>query len=542
MFIRVPFFDFVLLEDTTHLDSQPSFSKITKTKILEIWKRPYLNYMPLTYSIWGIAAHLTEKRPLEEMAHSKSGVLKDFRFSPALFHILPLAFHLMTAFLLFWLFCFLTHHPLGSFLGALLFAIHPVQVESVAWVSSLKDTLSGFWGVLAIFLFLLAHETPPKSKTFKFFILTSTFALFLSLCSAPSAIALPIITLIIIYYLYKKERFQYASKFLLGWGFLTIPFFFSQYTSSSNQNLFSNLPSVKEQILVSLDSLSFYFCKIMMPLHLAIDYGRNTLWVLTQTSVHTTASIFFVFIFALTLFLKWNKMKWALACQGIFLAGLIPTFLFQRLLFQPYSSVADRDLYFSMVGVGLALAFIIKQTSKKPAIALGLTLILIFFGTRSFFQTFYWKDTPHLINHALEINSESALAHNTLGHFYEKTEDYSKAISHFTSALILNPESASYDRMGAIHLVMGNFSSAKTIYEKALLLHPLSSVDFHGLGLSWMGLGNKAMAQDNFAKASALSPRDWASSNAVKQLKRELFSTKKPAKSHPHRKNHRGSL
>ena len=538
VFIRVPFSDFVLLEDTTHLDSQPYFSKLTKTNILDIWKRPYLNYMPLTYSIWAIAAHLTERKPLDEMAHSKSGVLKDFRFSPVLFHILPLTFHLMTAFLLFWLFCFLTHHPLGSFLGALLFAIHPIQVESVAWVSSLKDTLSGFLGVLSIFIFILAQESPPKSKTFKFFIFSSTCAFFLSLCSAPSAIAIPLITLLICFYFYKRERFQYASRFLLGWGLLTIPFFVFQYTSSSNQNFLTNLPPLKEQILVSLDSLSFYFSKIILPLHLAVDYGRNTAWVLTQTAIHTTASIFFVFIFALTLFLKWNKMKWALACEAIFLAGLIPTFLFQRLLFQPYSSVADKDLYLSMIAVGLAVAFITKQTSKKPAIALGFMLILIFFGTRSFFQTFYWKDTPHLLNHALEINSESALAHNTLGHFYEKMEDYNKAVSHFTSALILNPESASYHRMGAIHLAMGNFSAAKTIYEKALLLHPLSSVDFHGLGLSWMGLGNKAMAQDNFAKASALSPRDWASSNAVKQLKRDLFPKNKTAKNHPHRKTH----
>lgn len=537
-FIQVPFFDFVVLEDTTYLDTNPYFSKIESSKILELWKRPYLHYMPLTYSLWGVAAHLTEKKPLEQIPKSKTGVLKEFRFNPFLFHSLTLVFHLGSVFLLFWFLCFLTHHPMASFLASLLFAIHPVQVESVAWVSGLKETLGGFFSILSLFLFLMGQERPPRSRSYQLFFLASTSSFILGLCSNPSTIALPWMALVLQYFLYKKERFLVGAKSLFIWIGISIPFLLAEKTGKSWASGLAPGLQLKEKVILGLDSLSFSFRQLLFPLNLGVDYGRTPEWVLNHTSVHTTAVLFFVFIFSLTLFLKWNKIQWALAAESIFLAALLPSFFFSRLLFQTSSSVADQDLYLPLIGLVIGFAFALKLFFNKPAVALGSVIFLVLLVTRSYFQTFYWKDTPSLMNQALKVNPDSTLAHQTLARFYEREENYEEAISHFKFSAALSPDPAIFHQLGNIELALGHFKEAKVQFENALTLSPLSAKDYHGLGLSLVGMGDKLRAQDTFAKAKALSPRDWNSTTALRHLHRDLVSNNKKQRPGTRRKGH----
>jgi len=522
VFIRVPFFDFVQLEDPTHLDSHPQFSSSHATNIFDLWKRPYLIYMPATYSVWNITGKLNPPQPLDSIPRTQTGVLKKFRFNSFVFHCLPILFHLANVFVLFWLLCFLTGHPLGSFFGALFFGIHPLQVESVAWVSGLKETLGGFWGFLAILTFLLGQEMPPRSRGFKFLFLGSTVLFLLSLLSNPSYVAVPIAAAALMYFLYRKERFFLGARLLSLWLALSAPAIWIGRSTRYWAHTPETPLHLKDKVVLALDSLSFYFSKILFPLNLGIDYGRTPDWVLNQTSVHTTAAVFFIFLFSLTLFLKWNKIQWALAGEAFFIFALLPLFLFNRLLFQTSSSVADHDLYFPLAGLALAIAFFLRTFSKKSGVPLVFTLLLITLATRSYFQTGFWKDTPTLLNHALEINSESSIAHRNLGYYYEKEEDYPQAISHFKSSVALHPQAQDFSKIANIYLTKRDYQEARTNFERALNLNPLSSTDYHGLGLSWLGLGNKPLAQENFAKANALTPRNLSSKNALRQVTRDL--------------------
>lgn len=521
VFSRVPFFDFSLIEDTTHLDTNPQFTQITKETFSEVWKTPSPVYMPITYTFWAIAGKASHPKSFAEIPRTKTGVPKSFRFHPFWFHLLPLLFHLGTASLIFWFFCFLTSHPLASFLGALFFAIHPIQVESVAWVSGLKETLGGFFGVLAMCFFLLGEETPPKSKSFKFFLLASTLSFMLSLFSNPRSIAVPLILSGLMFFQYKKPRFLHAGKNLLLWIIFATPFLISHRLSKSWAQPRVVPLDIKSKVLLYLDSLSFYLGKILMPLHLGIDYGRTPEWVLTQTPVHTTAILFFVFFLALTLFLKWNKIQWALACESMIVLSLIPIYLFDRLLFQSSSSVADRDLYLGMIGISLAFAYISKFHLKKAWVSVTLLVWMVLLGTRSFFQTGYWANSQRLLSHALEINSESVLAHHTLGYLYEREEKYQEAISHYKTAGELNPQVGEFHRLGSIFLSMNQPNEAKTYFEKALIINPLSAESYHGLGLTYLELKNKPLARESFAKAIALSPNHLGSANALRYFQRE---------------------
>lgn len=524
VFIRVPSFDFSLLEDPSHLDSGASFSRINKTTFSTPWKKSSSIFMPVTYSLWGWVAQLSQSKSLNSVPQTQTGLPKQFQFSPFLFHLIPLLLHLLTASLLFWLFCFLTSHPTASFIGALCFAIHPVQVESVAWVSGLKETLGGFLGVFSLCVFFLQEEMAPRSKSFKVFLGLSTISFFTALLSNPKTIAIPLMAGGIMFFIYKRPRFVHGAKTLILWLCGSIPLIMLQQTTVSFTHFRNGPLDLKQKILIYLDSLSFYFGKVLMPFHLGVDYGRTAEWVLTQTSVHTTAILFFIFLLGLTLFLRWNKIAWALACESIILTSLIPIYLFERLQFQPSSMVADHDLYLTMIGIGLTLAFsykTFKAISWVPKIALYLLLLL---GTRTFFQTGYWKNTQSLLDHALKINPSSILAHQTLGLFFEKEENYSEAISHYKIALELKPRATEFYRLGKIYLALNNSAEAKNYFEKALTLNPLFAEAYYGIGLSYLGLKNPLLAQENFAKALALSPGHLSSPTSSNQM--QPLSTK----------------
>lgn len=526
VFFRVPFFDFVLIEDTTQLDTNPYLSPISKENLSNLWKRPHVMYMPLTYSLWSLTTQFSKNRPINQLPQTATGVPKQFRFDPLIFHLLPFLFHLAMVILLFWLFCFLTSDPIGSFFGSLIFAIHPVQVESVAWVSSLKEPLGGFLGVLALGLFLLSEEYPPRSKTFRLLFFFSTLSFLMSLFSNPASISFPLMGFVLLVFLYRKERFQHGIKTLSFWLFLTLPVIALQHSGPSWAQTPSSNLNFQQKVILGLDSLSFYFGKLVMPFNLGIDYGRTPYWVFNHTSIHTTAILFFIFILALTLFLRWNRLNWALASEGLVLSALLPIFLFNRLLFQTSSSVADRDLYLAMIGIGLAVAYLTRLWMHKPLIKIALISYLVVIGTQSYFQTLNWANSKRLLTVALEINSQSAIAHHALGYWNEREENYPKAIEHYVAAGKLDPRLSDFTRLANIYLCLKQFNQAKLYFEKALGFNPLSAYAHQGLGLSYLGLGNKILARDSFAKANALAPNLKMAENALRQIQRSIKTAK----------------
>ena len=144
VFFRVLTSGFVNIDDSIHTYRNPHLNPPTIKGIVELWAEPYRRlYVPLTYTAWGAMAFAMAK-PVA--AQGAGGVGAEMEFEPWGFHALNLLLHLCTAlFLVFPLIERFGGKGLPALLGTLVFAIHPVQVEPVAWVSGLKDTLSGFF-------------------------------------------------------------------------------------------------------------------------------------------------------------------------------------------------------------------------------------------------------------------------------------------------------------------------------------------------------------------------------------------------------------
>jgi hypothetical protein len=142
IFIRAANYDFVwddkeLYINEKHLPESAPMSKITGSWL------PKSNemYAPVTYTVWGIAASLSSRLP-------------NGGFSPSMFHIFNILIHIANCLLVFLILNKLLRDQWSAFAGALIFAVHPLQVESVAWISETRGLLAGFFGFLAIWLYV----------------------------------------------------------------------------------------------------------------------------------------------------------------------------------------------------------------------------------------------------------------------------------------------------------------------------------------------------------------------------------------------------
>ena len=154
VFWRVRTHDFINLDDNILVYKNKHFAPVSAENLWPLWQRPHEQiYIPLTYTVWAGLVKLAEVTPSETPAAAPLSELSP-RLDPSVFHSFNLLLHVLNALLVFGIFRVLLKNDWAALAGALLFALHPVQVESVAWVAELKGLLSGFFGLLALWLYV----------------------------------------------------------------------------------------------------------------------------------------------------------------------------------------------------------------------------------------------------------------------------------------------------------------------------------------------------------------------------------------------------
>ncbi|MBN2161215.1 MAG: tetratricopeptide repeat protein [Spirochaetes bacterium] len=511
--------EFVLYDDDFSVYENPYLQSITIQNIVHFWKNPYKNaYMPLSLTIAVIQALFAKTAP------SGSNIIQ---FNPAVFHTTNLIFHLLNAILVFLILRILVKDELACFFGALLFAIHPVQVESVAWVTGIKDVFSGFFSLVAIWQYLLyakssvisiegnkadqdgAHENRDsrvlgkKRKILHYLI--AVFSFLLAILAKPTRVIVPIVTFTLDYFILKR-RFRHIALSLIGFIAVALPIIIlTIYLMSSAVETTFSL-SVIDRFLVASDSLVFYLYKLILPISLGPDYGRTLKFVLSQKL------IYFAWLIPVLLFIVVYSIKkhrsWLLASAGIFIAGVLPLLGFVQFKFQDISSVADRYLYLSMLGPGMALAFFLSLNKKRLVIGIcGVLLGLL--GIISMNQTQYWKNTIVFTTHAIKINPNSSVFHNILGFALAQQGKFDEAISHFSEALKSNPDNAGVHlNLGFALAQQGKFDEAIFHFTEALRLSPDDVGAHSNLGNVLAQQGKYDEAIHHYSEALRLSPND----------------------------------
>jgi Tfp pilus assembly protein PilF len=385
--------------------------------------------------------------------------------------------------------------------GALIFGLHPLQVEAMAWVSGLKDILAGCCGLIALWQYLACVQAQAVQRRRIHYGLATT-AFLLALLAKPSAVVVPALAWVLATSGI-GQPWKRTAQWLGPWFCMAV--IWSVWTKGQQPDTaIVSLTPVWTRPLIALDTITFYLSKFFWPVTLGTDYGRTPQSIVAQ-GWHATMAIPLIGLLVL-----WWKRH---ACWGLWLAaavfsvGLLPVLGFVPFLFQGHSTVADRYTYLSLLGPAIGLAWVGRRIRPYPACTLLGVLVLGLMGWRSYTQVHVWQNTETLFTHALQVNPRSALAHNNMGFTFAEQGRLDEAIAHYQQALQVRPDFAyTHNNFGLALAHQGHLEAAIAAYTQAIRLRPEYVNAHNNLGLALVRQGQPGEAMEHFTQALAIIP------------------------------------
>lgn len=491
VYLRVSGYEFIAYDDPVNVYENPYVLRGTPADFLHFWKAPYEKlYIPVTYNLWALMAKVAKWFPPDAKG----------RLNPGVFHTANLLFHLLNVLLVKAILVRLLKDRRAALVGALFFALHPVQVAPVAWISGFRGILGAFWGLLALHQYLRHCEPDsPDRHHYSHYLWASGFFL-LALLSKPTAMVVVVMAGLAGYLILDRPLVRLLRE-LTSWCLMAVAaILLARYAQPPDPYAFK--PIFWQRFLIAGDAISFYIYQLLLPLKLGPDYGRSPGFILEQGRTWFTG----IAPYLLGILVVWKgRRPWYFAA-GVFLAGLAPTLGFISFDFQRISTVADRFLYLAMLGPAFAAGLLFAGNRGRWT-RLVLLTFLILLGARSFVQVEYWHDGFTLYKEALRVNPRSWLAHNNLGLKYLRNGQPEKAIELFKKAIEIRPLNAkSYNNMAKALEVLDRSEEAVDYYHKALELAPNSRQIALSLGVACRDNGEFHEALSAFQRAVALAP------------------------------------
>jgi tetratricopeptide (TPR) repeat protein len=491
VFGRIVGHGFLSWDDLVNTVENPHIHPPSLAGTAFFWGHAYMDlYIPATYTTWALLARVA--------------------LEPWLFHCASLAIHAGSALAAFALLRRLVRDERAACAGAVLFALHPVQVEAVGWMSGMKDLLCGLFALLALrqyVEFAAAGRGGPGRP--RHFARASLFYL-LALLSKPAAVAVPLLAGVLDVAMLARRPRQVVRD-LLPWTALAVAWILVTRAVQPAADVAS--VSLSARPLVACDALAFYLGKLVLPLHLAPDYGRGPEWLLEHGSPFVTALVPIVLAAGLLLSLKragaGPGARAAAAGAGLFAAGVAPVLGLVPFDFQRYSTVADHYLYLSMLGPALLLAWLLSERGGRAVWAVS-ALALAILAARSAAQVGVWKDDLTLYRHTLEVNPRSWVSHDNLGQALQERGLAREAIAEFEAALSINPRDArTHFNLGTALDALDRTAEAIPHLEEAVRLRPEDRMAQENLGIAHLRIGHPEEAEVHLRAALAIRPDSW---------------------------------
>ncbi len=473
--------------------------------------------------------HSANWHPLTWLSHMLDCEL--YGLNPAGHHWTNVEFHIANTLLLFFILFKMTGALNKSAFVAALFALHPLHVESVAWVSERKDVLSTFFGFLTIF----AYYRYSKASGLKNYLLIIIF-LCLGLMAKPMLVTFPFVLLLLDFW--PLKRFQYKKNEnddlsqpdrtiyygLKGLGRLIlekIPFFIPVVISSiltflaqQSEGAVKTLGvfSMKTRIANALVSYVSYVSKAIWPNKLSVFYPHpgDTLsgWTILGTALLIAAAVLFSFR---------TFKKYPYIAVGLFwyLGTLIPVIGLVQVGAQ---AMADRYTYIPLIGLFIIVAWGVSDIFKKwqyGKIFLPVSCIIIFsmLAWKTFHQLGYWKNGIALFGNAVAVTENNYLAHINLGTAYGPV-DLDRAIYHYKAALKIKTNyMVAHYNLGNVLDKKGHADEAIAHYLKALRIKPDYAQAHNNLGTVLYNKKDYEGAALHFSKALKINPQDTGARN-----------------------------
>jgi tetratricopeptide (TPR) repeat protein len=495
-------FGWVNLDDEVNVTKNPGLHPVTIASLWRFWRAPYEGlYIPMSYTLFAgevEASRLIFGRP-------SGGPL-----SPGPFHGVSVALHTINVLLVWWLLVRVTRGGRWpAAVGAALFAIHPLQVESVAWISEQRGLASASFSLAAIMLHVTGGQTARRPAERLAWAAAATACFGLALLSKPQAAAVPLIAAMLDMRLFRRPA-RIAVLSLLGW------FLLAAAAAVVTRGLYpvheDILVPVWQRPLIAGDALAFYVSKLVLPLGLCIDYGRTPRFVLAHPAA--CASAIAALIGLAGIMCLPPLRRWRLPA-AVFIVALAPVLGLVPFLFQGFSTVADRYAYLALLGPAIALASAAEAWMASPARRLPLAvgcLGLAMLAGLSIRQAGHWRDSIALNEHALRVNPDSFLGACNLGSALTDAalvdaDMLPSALPWLERAVTARPGHVSANLgMGMVLDKLGRLDEAIPYYEAVLALRPMHAEANNYLGVIRARQGRVDLAAEHFQQAVDAQP------------------------------------
>ena len=505
-FWEIQNFDFINLDDDVYVTANHYVrTGLNKSNIIWAFTTTHVGFwIPMTWLSFMLDSQL-------------------YGLNPQGYHVTNLLFHISNAVLLYWVLRKFGKSAWKSAFVAILFSLHPLHVESVAWVTERKDVLSAFFALVSLGLYI---GYVRSSGPYRYGLCLLAFAA--GLMAKPMLVTFPLLLLLLDYWPLRRLEGSTGAKgshesdidrlrsSIFRLLMEKIPFFilslavgavtFLSHKATGGMAPLESL-SLSIRIANSLVSYVSYIWKMIWPKNLAVFYPHAG--ALSEWEVVGAGAV--VVLISLGAVLSARTYPYVIVGWGWYLLSLFPVIGIVQVGRQ---SMADRFTYIPLIGLFIIAVWGLSDVSRRwpyrrllsfllGGIAISACLVM----TRH--QAGYWENSIVLFEHALTVTDESDLVHNNLASALAREGRFVQAIEHGERALSINPRNAwTHNNMGVALAGLNRFNEACGHYKTAVRIKPNFANAHSNLGnlFARQGLLNDAVG--HYRKALRINPYD----------------------------------
>ena len=485
-------------DDPSYIIQNDLVKSLTTSGLQHIFTTPSMgNYHPITILLYAIEYHFAQ-------------------LEPGLYHVDSLLLHIIVTLLVFWLVNLLTRRPIAALVTALLFGLHPMHVEPVAWVSGRKELLYSLFYLLSCITYIIFIRTNEAGRNKWYWVCLGLFVC--SLLSKPVAVTLPLILLLIDLFengqITKKDLINKVPHFVLSLGFGVAAYRIQSHSGA-----------------LDVASASFgFFDRIALAAYAFFTYLEKLIWPTRLCNFYpypakvngTLPSYYFIYplvaIASILVIYRFYKQNRVVVFGGLFF--IINIVLLLQLIPVGEAIMADRYTYLPYIGLFFIAGWLVsrafeeEKNTKVRIVAGGLSVIIITsLGFMSMNRSKIWYDSVSLWRDNIkQVPPGSQVAIDNLGAIYfdmwYNAKDKQERHKYFDSAFSLLRTSAEmwpnmvtpYQGLGMLYYSKKDFTSASLCFQKALQLNPTSEgYSNFGNFLEYLGKTDTAVMQYSMA-------------------------------------------
>jgi len=478
-------------DDDDHLTANPAMTAPHGLKL--IWSSLAVSrYYPLTLTAFWAQRRLWGLNPLP-------------------YHLVNVALHAVNGILVFLVLRRL--RVPAAWLAAMLWVLHPVNVESVAWITELKNTQSGFFFFLSMLCFLRS-DADQKPGWYALAIACGLAAML----SKPSTVVLPLVLLLCAWWergrWHRTDLVRIAPFFGLAVGMSALTIIEQRgHVLRAGTTDWRLGPA--ERLVVAGKAIGFYAAKVLWPARLTFVYPR---WAVDASSLWSWAPTIALVAVAVTLW-RCRSRAWCRAAVfggGFFIVALLPVLGFFDVFYFRYSFVADHFQYLACIGLislaastGTAIGERAGQRGRDLG-TVAAAIVLLILGVSTWRQGRIYQNMETLWRDTLTKNPRCWMAHNNLGLALVSLGRMQEAKEHYEQALRGKPDYAeAHNNLGTFLLQEGKVNDALGQFEQALRSAPDSAEVHNNLGTALYQTGKREEAKAQYQQALRSTP-DYA--------------------------------